>query len=193
MPSNVLPLLASIALLLPSPQQPAADAGTWEAFSRAWLANGIPDGAPLLSGQGEAAEPFAVLMNSFDPASAQQVRIEQHLIIRIAPRGPDTSFLMDVPSGPAAPRFYERKTGSCLPVQGIAGVQVMDDRLVLFMRDRRMIGASLDRACRPRDFYSGFYVEHTADGQICAGRDQVHSRAGATCGISRLRELIPND
>ena len=42
-------------------------------------------------------------------------------------------------------RLRERKSAHCLPVAGIAGVQRdVADRLVLFMRDRRIIGASLE-------------------------------------------------
>lgn len=196
MPSHILHILAPVALLLPAAQAAlptgGVDAAAVEAFEDEWAAVGYPEVPPLLR-HPEAGPTYRTLMQSFRTETAGQVRIEQRLIIRIAPHAPGHTALQDVPSGPVGPRFYERKTGRCLAVQGIAGVQVMDDRLVLYMRDRRIIGANLEKSCRPRDFYSGFYVEQTSDGQICAGRDQVHSRAGATCSISGLRELIPND
>lgn len=196
MPSHILHILAPVALLLPAAQAAlpsgGMDAANVEAFVEEWQAIGYPEVPPLLR-QPERGPTYRTLMETIRTENAGQVRIEQRLIIRIAPHAPGHTMLQDVPSGPVGPRFHERKTGRCLAVQGIAGVQVMDDRLVLYMRDRRIIGANLEKACRPRDFYSGFYVEQTSDGQICAGRDQVHSRAGATCSISGLRELIPND
>lgn len=194
MPSSLLPFLASMALAVSAPPQSVVEPQDWQAFAEAWLANGVPEGAPMLPGDAvNAAEGFIGLLDNAGPAPVQQVRIEQHLVIRIAPRATDKAIPMDAPARPAAPRFRERKAVSCLPVHAIAGVQVADDRLILVMRDRRLIGAALGRACRPRDFYSGFYVERRADGQVCAGRDNIHSRAGATCGISRLRQLVPRD
>ena len=195
MPGSLFTILAPVALLLMSPAKadsPPVDAAAFQDFAAALVAGGL-ESPPLLSRNAE--EGFAEvrsLMEGWRHDQVRQVRIEQRLIIRIAPRA-GADVLSAVPSGPAPRSYHERRTGRCLPVQGIAGVQVADNRLVLFMRDHRIIGASLEKACRPRDFYSGFYVEQTSDGQICAGRDQVHSRAGATCSISALRELIPND
>ena len=81
-----------------------------------------------------------------------------------------------------------------MPIASIAGVQPeSSDRILLLTRNRRLIGASLDKSCRARDFYSGFYVEQNADGQLCAGRDIIHSRAGANCAVTKLRELVPDD
>ena len=125
---------------------------------------------------------------------AEQVRIEQRMVIRITPLGPHREMLADLPQAPLASRFAERKIGKCVPVAGIAGVQIGgDDRLMLFMRDQRLIGAKLDKACRARDFYSGFYVERSRDGKLCVDRDMIHSRSGATCSLSRMRQLIAVD
>jgi hypothetical protein len=56
-----------------------------------------------------------------------------------------------------------------------------------------MLSAELEKACRARDFYSGFYVDRNADGQLCVDRDRLHSRSGSDCSVSRLRELVPAD
>ncbi|MEH6660794.1 MAG: hypothetical protein V7679_04010, partial [Parasphingorhabdus sp.] len=61
----------------------------------------------------------------------------------------------------------------------------------LITKDRKRIRAQLEDTCQARSFYSGFYVEKTKDGKICAGRDILHSRTGAKCEIDRLRELVP--
>ena len=48
----------------------------------------------------------------------------------------------------------------CVPISGISGVQTGNgNRLLLFLRDQRIISVNLERACRARDFYSGFYIE----------------------------------
>ena len=123
-----------------------------------------------------------------------QVRIERRVTVRIVPRGrvPRQSLMADLSQAPEPTRFEERKMEKCLPINNIAGVQTgSGDRLVLFLRDRRMVSARLEKACRARDFYSGFYVEQNEDGMLCVDRDQLQSRAGANCEISRLRELVP--
>lgn len=136
-------------------------------------------------------------LRSFQPDSAWQVRIEQRMTIRIVPRAtmpiaPD--ILSAMPQQGENPRFLERKVGKCLPVSAIAGVQPHGgSSLILHMRDRRMISAELDRTCRARDFYSGFYLAGSSDGMLCVDRDLLQSRSGAHCTLSRLRQLIARD
>lgn len=125
--------------------------------------------------------------------SWHQVRIEQHIIIRIAPglSGP----MRDMPPPPPVPlpeHFRRRSMPPCMPVAAIAGVRPMEgNRLMLFLRDRRLVGAELARHCSARDFYQGFYVSPTEDGLLCAGRDTIHSRSGSTCAIAKVHELVP--
>jgi hypothetical protein len=89
-------------------------------------------------------------------------------------------------------RVRERKTGNCMPATGIAAVQpITDGRLMFYMRDRRMLAAGLEKACSARDFYLGFYMSKTSDGQLCVGRDPIHSRAGTTCKLKDVREYVP--
>ena len=131
------------------------------------------------------------IADAFRAPVAQQVRIEQRLTVRIAPRSLSRELLADLPAAPLASRFKERKIGKCVAVKGIAGVQIgADDRLLLFMRDQRVIGASLEKACAARDFYSGFYLDRGGDGKLCVDRDMLHSRSGSACTVSRLRELV---
>jgi hypothetical protein len=142
---------------------------------------------------------FREVAESFRVRAQNQVRIEQHMTIRITPSRPRAmppDFLFDFREREAPPRLIERNMGRCLPVASISGVQpdAAGNRLILFLRDRRMVSATLERACRARDFYSGFYVDRTEDGQLCVGRATLLSRSGMNCKLTRLRQLIdPGD
>ena len=142
----------------------------------------------------QAREPIRAVSPADEPA-AGQVRIEQRVIVRISPPGPRVGQSIAAETAPAAvPRLSERKMGKCVPVSGIAAVQPdSSGRLLLFMRDRRLVSATLEKACSARDFYAGFYLERTRDGMLCVDRDRLHSRAGANCEVSRLRQLVAKD
>jgi hypothetical protein len=132
------------------------------------------------------------IADSFRPPAENQVRIEQRITIRIAPRAgpPPRAFVMDLPDR-TQPRISERHFGKCLPISGIAGFQVgQGNRLMLFLRDRRTLSLGLEKSCRAQDFYSGFYVDRNADGQLCVDRDRLQSRSGANCALTRLRQLV---
>ncbi len=115
------------------------------------------------------------------------------MIIRIAPRqGPVRQNLTTslLPRS-SQPRYLERPIGDCLPVQSIAAVHAEgDNRLLLFLRDRRLISARLEKSCSARDFYSGFYMEDSPDGRLCVDRDRLHARSGAKCEVARLSQLV---
>jgi hypothetical protein len=169
-------LLAPLALLFPT-------LGTLQ-----WLPAApalLPAAAPAPPAPGEGIDPAEVPV-------AEQVRIEQRVIVRVSPLGAATRQALVSEIAPVdPPRLVERKMGKCLPVAGIAAVQPdASNTLLLFMRDRRLISASLEKACSARDFYSGFYLERTGDGMLCVSRDKLHSRAGASCAIGRLRQLV---
>jgi hypothetical protein len=136
-------------------------------------------------------------MPAVEPEDAYQVRIEQRMTVRITPRA-----AMPIPPDVFAAlrderletRFSERKIGKCVPISRIAGVQPNGSgNLILFMRDRSMIKAELERSCRSRDFYSGFYLAPSSDGRLCVDRDTLQSRSGANCKLLRLRELVETD
>lgn len=123
-----------------------------------------------------------------------QVRIERRVTIRIAPRSaaPRQSLMADLQRAPQPQRYEEREMADCLPVGDIAGVQTGGgNQLVLFLRNQRMVSARLEKSCRAREFYSGFYLERSEDGMLCVDRDKLQSRAGAKCELALLRELVP--
>ncbi|MEP2547006.1 MAG: hypothetical protein ABJH34_02400, partial [Qipengyuania citrea] len=122
---------------------------------------------------------------------AGQVRIERRVIMRITPRPGNSrrGFLSQLPRQ-TAPRVVERPHGECVDAGEIVGVADRGSRLVMYMRDRQIISAELEKACSPRDFYLGFYVERSPDGQLCVNRDRLMSRAGAKCRIADFHRLI---
>ncbi|MBX7500013.1 hypothetical protein K3181_00980 [Qipengyuania sp. YG27] len=138
-------------------------------------------------------DPFwsGVLDDGGDPV-ANQVRIEQRVILRISPQPGRLrrDFLADLPRQPMPTRLVERPFGKCLSVGDIVGVADRGTRLLMYMRNRQIISAELEDACSPRDFYLGFYVEKNSDGKLCVGRDRLLSRAGAKCRISNLNRLV---
>jgi hypothetical protein len=184
----VLALLpvAGIAPDLPGPPEPAPAA----------LLPAPPP--PVQPSTDRALESFAETARAMrQQENAGQVRIEQRIIIRIAPGLPsrdlrDERRSLFGPAGrPLAPRMEERKMTQCLAVAGIAGVQPDGPtRLMLFMRDQRIVSAALEKSCNARDFYSGFLVERSTDGMICAGRDKLLSRSGSNCALGKLKQLV---
>lgn len=127
------------------------------------------------------------------PQPQYQVRIEQRVVIRIAPspRATREEMLSRLPKRAMDTSFQEVELGTCVPIEKIAGVApVQPNRLLLFMRDRRVLSASLDRACNAQSFYSGFYVERNDDGMLCVKRDMLKSRAGASCEVAQLNRLV---
>jgi hypothetical protein len=165
-------LLAPLALAAASPPGEARD-----------LSQAAPGGRGV----------WGAIVEAFRVPVAAQARIERRMVIRVAPLGPLRDVLAGLPDRPRAARLRERRLGRCLPAAGIAGVEIdADDRLLLFMRDQRLVSASLEKICRGRDFYSGFYIERSGDGLLCVGRDMLHSRTGTSCTISRFRQLVPD-
>jgi len=141
------------------------------------------------------SEPFEVLKEARGPLQLGQVRIEQRVIIRISPGtgAAREQMLADLRrQGPAATAYQEEKLNGCIAVSNIAGMEPAPEqnRILLFMRDRRILSAALERACNARDYYSGFYVERNEDGQLCARRDLLQSRAGASCKVAQLNRLV---
>ncbi|MBD2841520.1 hypothetical protein [Erythrobacter rubeus] len=123
----------------------------------------------------------------------RQVRIEQRVIVRISPqRSRDRNQLLaQLPQRALNTRYEEREMDKCVAIGGISGVQTgSGSRLLLFLRDARIITLNLEKACRARDFYSGFYIEKNADGKLCIDRDKLQSRSGAKCEVQRMRQLV---
>lgn len=148
------------------------------------------DAVAAQAGPQERINPLSAMQGS---ATARQIRIEQRVVVRISPQpsAARQNLLAELPQRELSQRFEERGKEKCVALQGIAGVQTgSGNRLVLFLRDRRMISVNLEKACRARDFYSGFYVEKNKDGRLCVERDKLQSRTGASCEVETMRQLV---
>ncbi len=186
--NSLAALLAPFAPLWPAV---AADAPDRPRPDQAAHSEAEKDAGPPTGFDATGAEPFRALRDAHRPPLLGQVRIEQRVIIRIAPS--TTRARQQLMSQlPRRSEFEERKIDGCVPLEGIAGVQPapQQNRLLLFMRDRRILSAALERACQAEDYYSGFYVERSDDGQLCPGRERLQSRAGASCRVTQLSRLV---
>jgi hypothetical protein len=72
-----------------------------------------------------------------------------------------------------------------------ASAVVKPDHIDIIYRGGLRLRAELENACPALEFYGGFYIQPTRDGQICAGRDAIRSRSGGECQIKRFRKLVP--
>lgn len=188
MPS-LFAILVPLALLLPIGVFGAPGASPRPEIAR----EGPVNDAANEGGASGTLPDFARISPPADDQIANQVRIEQRVILRISPRPSRArrDLMAELPQTPLRPRLVERRMSKCIKVAGIAGVQAeRGNRLVLFMRDRRIVAADLEKSCTARDFYSGFYLEPSEDGQLCVDRDRLQSRAGAKCQVSRMRQIV---
>lgn len=141
-----------------------------------------------------AVMPADILERGRQEPVQQQVRIEQHVVIRISPGLAESRrrTAAEAPLPPVPLRYKEKHLKGCVPIDGIAAIKpAPDNRLMLFMRDRRVLSAELDRSCHAEEFYSGAYVERHDDGQLCPRRERLQSRTGANCEVAKLNRLEP--
>lgn len=118
-----------------------------------------------------------------------QLSFHQRIVIRV-PRMDDPRDPTATP--PADPAKYQEKKGpKCLPIPAIEGASVMTgDSVDLVTIDGMVTRARFDDHCPALDFYRGFYMRQTPDGQVCAGRDSLRSRSGGDCRIKSFRRLV---
>jgi hypothetical protein len=137
------------------------------------------------------AAPSAIAADPGDPGLVLgQFTFHQHIIIRVpvmpAPPPPP----QPMPAAPP-PRWVEHGAPKCLPLDHVTGAAVTGaDSVDLMMDDGQRMRAVLDQDCPALDFYSGFYLTRNQDGKVCAQRDQIHARSGATCPIQKFRKLV---
>jgi len=153
----------------------------------------VNDAAPTsrpFTGSSSRVPDWLSLSDMHEAQNGAQVRVEGRVILRIAPRPTPSRNDLLREFEPEPLRMVECPVKRCLAMREIVGASDRGDRLMLFLRDNRILVAQLEKACSPRDFYRGFYLEKNEDGMMCAGRDRLMSRAGAKCQLRELRELV---
>lgn len=126
-----------------------------------------------------------------------QVIIEERLIIRVpARRSSLTSFSASAEKRAPAPEpliVWKKSSGpKCLPMRRIMGVVTAErDSIDIITSEQQRFRALLNRGCRALDFYSGFYMEPSKDGQLCRDRDDIHARSGAKCQVDKFSLMVP--
>jgi len=122
-----------------------------------------------------------------EPIELAQLVIREQILIRVkAPPRPIP------PRAPVLPLDWKEKKGpKCVPVRSIVGATLLSQNSVdLVLRDRSRIRAKLERRCPALNYYRGFYVRPSGDGQICADRDSFRSRVGGECEIDAFKTLV---
>ena len=113
-----------------------------------------------------------------------RLTVQQRVVIRV-PRMPVAALPAPVPVV-----WKEKKGPKCVPARGLAGALISPPKQVdLVLVGGKRVRAKLDGDCRPLDFYSGFYVRPSRDGMICADRDAIRVRSGASCRIDEFKLL----
>lgn len=88
------------------------------------------------------------------------------------------------------PLLQESKGPKCVRLELLAGANIASPTAIdLLLRNGQRLRANLQKGCSTEDFYSGFYLSHSADGQICIKRDTFHSRIGTNCTITKFHNL----
>lgn len=156
------------------------------------------DAAATVSVDEELALPIQItpFVNDEEGQFFQGVVIQERVMIRVPATRPITNGFnagnRRVQSEPRRVVWQERNAPRCVPMKSLVRVQfVQRDSLDLITNDRSRLRASLGKNCRSANFYSGFYVRAPKDGMMCAGREVVQSRSGASCSISRFQRLVP--
>ena len=130
---------------------------------------------PLLLGL-SVAEPGAI------PATVSRLVMQDEVILRVPvmPRSPYAMFDWD-----------ERKGPKCIPAGAIRrSIMSGPDQIDIVLADRSRVRAKFDGDCQALDFYTGFYIQ-PEDERLCAHRDAIHSRIGASCRIEKFKQLVP--
>ena len=126
------------------------------------------------------------------PVELAQLSIEQRVIIRVPLARPPR------PGRPAPPPerqdWDEKKGPRCIAIRSIRSAALGDRNSVdLILFNSQRYRARFQRGCRSADFYSGFYIEPTDDGSLCAGRDNIQARSGLSCEVDSFRRLVPEE
>jgi hypothetical protein len=134
-----------------------------------------------------ALSALAAAASGVPPVQYAQVVIEQRTVVRVRP-------VMAPPPNSTVQRqrWVEKKGPGCIRTSSLAGALISStDSVDLILRGGTRLRARLEKTCSSIDFYQGFYVKPSKDGQICQDRDLIRSRVGGECQIEDFRLLVP--
>lgn len=139
-----------------------------------------------LIGPASAAASALLLMAAGDQVTiTTQIQIQRNSIVRVPPAAPPSRL-------PPPIRWKEKGAPNCIRWSNMAAAMVSSPTTVdLILRGGTRYRVKLEKSCQAIDFYSGFYVKATKDGQVCANRDSIHSRSGGECVIGKYKTLVP--
>lgn len=127
------------------------------------------------------------------PPRLTQMTIRERVVIRVPRVAPPGAMPVGrtPPRAPKPVAWRETKGPKCIPAQGMAGAMITAPKQVdLVLMGGKRLRAKLDGDCKPLDFYGGFYLRPSQDGMICADRDSIKMRSGASCGIDTFKTLV---
>jgi hypothetical protein len=121
-----------------------------------------------------------------DQVLLAQMTIHERIVVRVQKIAPV-----------AAPRrivWKERKGPKCVVPGDLAGVLInqpgsVDMVMYAGTNGGKWLRAKLDGQCKSLDFYKGIYLKPGSDGRVCADRDVIRARSGASCGIAAFKML----
>ena len=117
------------------------------------------------------------------PAQYAGLLIQERVVVRVPARAATIA--------PARIKWKEKRGPRCVPMASVGGAAVIErDSVDLMLKGGQRVRARFKSSCPALDYYSGFYIMPSADAQICADRDSIHTRAGGECQITRFRKLV---
>lgn len=116
--------------------------------------------------------------------SVRRVAISDQRVIRIPLQSPAQ------PPPRADADVKETRGPKCVARSKIAGATLSSPKSIdLTLHSGTRLRAKLQNRCPAIDYYAGFYLNPTVDGDICADRDAFHARSGGECQIDVFNKL----
>jgi hypothetical protein len=141
--------------------------------------------ATLAALVGTDADPSPVAFDEDVMIAQVQIQIQRSSIVRVPP-------VSALGQAAAAPKWKEKSAPSCVKWSNMAAAMISGPTTIdLIVRGGTRYRVKLEKSCSSIDFYSGFYVKATPDGEVCRDRDSIHSRSGGQCVIDTFKTLVP--
>ncbi|MFM2100642.1 MAG: hypothetical protein RLZZ366_2181 [Pseudomonadota bacterium] len=114
-----------------------------------------------------------------------QIQIQRTTIVRVPP-APSAVISL------APTKWKEKRAPNCVKWSTMAAAMISGPTTIdIIVKGGTRYRVKLEKSCSSIDFYSGFYVKATPDGEVCKDRDSIHSRSGGECVIDTFKTLVP--